>query len=357
MVNKEEKKGYLVIISPKQFGYSLGYFYYCEYLSDFSIIYLCRNQGLKHIDSPSNTEVHFISGHSFLISTIIHLKKLGKRNIYAYFINYQRFCSMYTFFLNNGKRILDIRTGEISKNPLRRYILNYLVRAEAFLFDNIFVLSESLRNYLQLPIVKSHITPLGAVDLGYADRKYDRLSLLYVGTFFNRDIYKTIKGLAIFKERNPHVPVSYTIIGFGPERDKTRISKEMANNNFSDKDVKILGRIHQSEMRHCFIEANVGVSFIPIVDYFNVQPATKTLEYIISGLICIATATPENSRVINHENGILIRDSEVDFAEGLEKIWVRRKQYDSAKIKNDSLKHSWFEIVNNCLRPALELAK
>jgi len=44
------------------------------------------------------------------------------------------------------------------------------------------------------------------------------------------------------------------------------------------------------------------------VPYYDCQPATKTFEYILSGMVCIATSTYENKKLINNINGVLCND-------------------------------------------------
>lgn len=41
--------------------------------------------------------------------------------------------------------------------------------------------------------------------------------------------------------------------------------------------------------------------YVPITDYYEYQPPTKTFEYVLSGLLCLATATSSNKEVITEE--------------------------------------------------------
>ena len=66
------------------------------------------------------------------------------------------------------------------------------------------------------------------------------------------------------------------------------------------------GRIDYYKLKPFFDKCNVGVSYIPIRDYYQYQPPTKTFEYGLSGLVTIATETKSNQEVINNCNGILI---------------------------------------------------
>ena len=158
----------------------------------------------------------------------------------------------------------------------------------------------------------------------------------------------------MFKRLYPEIPLSYTLIGFGRSIDIHKIESEIEYAHFPGDEVRYIGRLHHSELADYFMHSNVGVSFIPLVKYFDCQPPTKTFEYICSGLVCIATATSENRKIINESNGILINDDPVSFSEGLKMIWDNRDNYDTNKIRDEAAEHHWTNIVNRILRPALE---
>ena len=95
------------------------------------------------------------------------------------------------------------------------------------------------------------------------------------------------------------------------------------------------------------------MSYIPLTQYFNFQPPTKTFEYLSSGMITIATSTAENISVINERNGILIRDNEDSLFEGLRILYNNKNNYNSFQIQDNSSQYSWENIVFNNLLPYL----
>lgn len=344
----------LFIVCPKQFGYLTDYYYYCKYLGDFTIVYLCRDQGLKKIMPPSNTEVYYISESLFIIKVISFIRHFKvKHKGFTYLVYYHKFCLVYTLLLHNEFKIVDIRTGAILANKTMRMLCNFLIRIEALFYNRTFIISESLRKKLKINHPNPCIVPLGAIEIGYKKSTFDKLNLLYVGTFYNRKIHLTIKGLASFIAKHPDIKVSYTLIGFGPDPDVNLIMTEINKNGNLQRIVRLLGRLHHSELKEYFDKANIGVSFIPQTDYFQCQPPTKTFEYICSGLICIATATEENKRVIDRNNGVVINDTPEGFVQGLEIIWRNRNMYDSEMIRTESAKYHWSNIVEDHLKPAL----
>ena len=65
--------------------------------------------------------------------------------------------------------------------------------------------------------------------------------------------------------------------------------------------------------------------------FYDIQTPTKTFEYIISGLFCIATNTTANKNLINKDNGILCDDNATSFSNALMKLYKFR---GSIKQKN-----------------------
>ena len=175
---------------------------------------------------------------------------------------------------------------------------------------------------------------------------------IYVGTFDDRQIDKTISAVSEFHRQFPAVPITYDIIGDGHHNELSQY-KEMVRSLSLDDIVVLYGRIPNTELKPYLDKANVGVSFVPITSYFNVQPPTKTFEYTLSGLYTIATKTEENEAVINGKCGCLIEDTEEDFIKALIYIWQNRDAIDSKTVREKMVKYNWRNIVENDLENIL----
>jgi len=101
---------------------------------------------------------------------------------------------------------------------------------------------------------------------------------------------------------------------------------------------------------------NVGVSYVPITPYFDVQPPTKTFEYLLAGMPVIATRTKENEKVINEYNGVLIDDTPEDFRNGLALLYERisANKFTSSRIIESSESYTWERIVRNNFKLYIE---
>ena len=110
--------------------------------------------------------------------------------------------------------------------------------------------------------------------------------------------------------------------------------------------IKVLGRIPHDQLQPFFDTHNVGLSYIPMTPYYDVQPPTKTFEYLLSGLAVIGTATSENKLVINKNNGVLASDSIENFQIGLGCLQQNLKNFNSKQIRLEAQKYSWKHITN-----------
>jgi glycosyltransferase involved in cell wall biosynthesis len=249
--------------------------------------------------------------------------------------------------------VLDIRTGAIKENRFKRIMYDLRLRLESKLFRNITVISESLAHKLNLSH-KAHILPLGADVISGVDKNFKELRLLYVGTFSNRNMEITLQGFKKFyDEFGSKVDISYTIIGSGPNNEEQKLQEMVDEYGLTDI-ITIKGRIPHNQLKPFFDTHNIGITYVPLTEYYDVQPVTKTFEYLLSGMAVIGTHTSENAKVINSGNGILIGDSEHDFYNGLIKLYHTKNNFSSKKIRNASLTYTWKNIVQSNLLSYLE---
>jgi hypothetical protein len=93
---------------------------------------------------------------------------------------------------------------------------------------------------------------------------------------------------------------------------------------------------------------------VPITGFFDCQPPTKTYEYLLAGLVVLATKTRENIRLIHDNNGVLISDTAEAVAEGLEKIYENRSKYRSTDVQKSMERFVWKTVVHAQLHEYLE---
>ena len=341
----------LLILCQNQFGYHIATYFYCKYLRNLhKVTYLCWEYS-KPKQTMDDIDIVYVSrAGNLLVRNLRYilaaLSYLRCHCVDVCFIKYFRGCSLLRIFYPWKKFVFDIRTGYIKQNILSGAVYNFFLRLESIVFSHITIISMSLAKKLRLG-KKISILPLGSIQLSDNIKKFDNIKLLYVGTLSNRKIEKTIHGFSLFLQKQKKAfSVTYTIIGDG-DHDELRELKALVNKLNLKSQVKLLGRIPFDQLTPYFDTHNIGISFVPIEPCFDVQPATKTFDYLLAGMPVIATATTENKIVINKNNGVLIDDTIEDFATGIEKAYKNHGQFKSQTIRQAAQIYHWRLIVDN----------
>ena len=344
----------LTIVGYEQFGYLTDTLMYCRYLDGYRIHYYCIDQGLEHIEL-ANVEVHYFRPYKNpKITKVAFLLNIFLQHLFAshpVFIVYFPQCHILRYLLGNQRVHLDIRTLCISDDEEMKR-LDLLKAQKAFrLFRSVSAISEGLAQKLHLK--NYQILPLGADALSTQEKDYSQLRLLYVGTLSNRNIEQTIEGFSMYLDETGDKTASYDIIGYGVNDEDEVIRSCISRHKLQDR-VRFHGRKKYAELVPYFEKCNIGVSYIPIVDHFQNQPPTKTFEYIMSGLYCIATQTNENAKIVNEENGVLIQDSAASFNEALKLTCQQSHSFDADRIRSAVNDFSWKKIVEQKLKPIID---
>lgn len=350
----------LLIIYPVQFGYHTDTFKYCQHLVDqYDITYICFDQGLEKISIP-NVTVKYCKYDIGKIKRLLYyfreIYKISHESLpEVTFTVHFRYSFIVALCLKSPFRILDYRTGDLKSNTLIRFMNNLFFRFDALFFDKVTIVSPGLQKIMGFNASNSTVLPLGADIISTSVHTYNRLDLLYVGIIHIRNIHQTIEGLGMYLQKYPdhRNMVSYTIIGFGPDPDIERIFNAIQKWNLTGI-VRYLGRKKYTELQGYFDTCNIGISYIPMVPYYQHQPATKTFEYVLSGLFTIATNTHENRKVINVQNGILCEDSPESFCDAVEKLVGMRPNINEGSIRNSLSDFSWESIIRKTLIPILD---
>lgn len=343
----------LLYIDTNQFGYHKGSYKMCQNLyMDFNITFICFDNGYQKIEEtdikviyvPWNSS-YFKNGVRFMRCCINHYKTNKTEYLFAV---YFPLVSLLKIILGHKNMILDFRTGSVNGSKVKRIITNSLMRLESLFFKRITIISESLALKLKLRMEKVYILPLGADILSTKNKTFDNLRLFYIGTLDGRNIHETVYGLKLFLEskNTPELSVSYDIFGIGNTEFMGKLHKAIQTTRLENQ-VVFHGRKSHDEINHYFDNCNVGVSYIPMTEYYDCQPPTKTFEYINAGMACIATDTQENKKLITPTNGILCQDNPESFCRALTDYSTDLKKWDSNSIRNTLSHYNWTNISKN----------
>lgn len=344
----------LLIICKTQYGYHTDYTKYCEYLKkEFDITYLCFDAGFEKLEMENVTVKYvpwkgpkILRGIRFLVACIFMIARKNG----VVFIEYFEKCDILKKIFLKRKMILNIRTLSVSSNKTIRVSQDRSLQKACDIYDHITPVSSGVQHKLNLHKEKATIIPLGSDRISTKAKSFEKLNLLYVGSLNGRNIDQTISGLSLFIKKHPDIPIHYDIIGDG------NVSSELTlliQNLKLTPVVKMHGRIPHFKLKPYFDQSNVGISYIPMTEYYEHQPPTKTYEYIMSGMPCIGTNTAENKKIITLTNGVLCDDNPESFSIALEKVYNYKNKYKSEKISSSIDDYTWENIVSKVLKPVL----
>lgn len=348
---------------------------FTKYTAQFGLDVIVISKGKssdKTEEMINNIKIKRIAIDDVSFPTLTFLKEASKiiKNekfniVHTYFF---RGCGVLPLLCPNKKIkfLLDIRSGNI-RGGIISNLANLVTKLESFGFDAVSTLDENLtkRIFGKSKREKYFIFPMG-VDLNLFKKKIsseikDKLCLrpndsiiLYCGhTSPLRKLHIVIEGFynALKKRQN----LKLMFIGDGP--DTPRLRKIAESLGIAER-VLFTGFIKYEDVPSYLSAGDIAVSFVPITQEFDIQPPTKTLEYLACGLPTIATDTKGNRRFIkNRYNGLLIKDN----ASSLERAII--ELLDNHKLRETIISNSgnflseydWKNIVKNKIMPAYKI--
>lgn len=341
----------VAIICQSQFGYHIDTYYYVKELSKHDdVSYLCWDYGkskyadvgdISYIKRDKNIVIRNLR---FIISAIFYIYK-SKSDVF--FIKYFKGAFLLKAFAPWKRFVLDIRTVSINRSPQVRFFEDCLLRFESLFFRNVTVISTAVAQKLRINRFKT--IPLGAEVICNKNtfrQVKDEVNLLYVGTLNGRNIDVTVDALDIVVRRCPNLKFRYYIVGDGVERDTQKVKKTIEANALNDI-VIMTGYLKHDELVELFSKTHVGIAYVPITDYYNVQPSTKIYEYIRSKIPVVATKTKANVASVESKFGVLAGQSAAEFSEGIMMLINNLSHGDISFEPSDAKTFSWESVVND----------
>ena len=347
----------LIILNTSQFGLLTDSYKWCQYLKQYvDITFICFDNKHKRMDIPGvNYKYVYRFDNSLLrgVWYILYSLFYCLFNQSKVFIVYFDFCHIFPLLLGKDRFHVDVRTLAVTDDDDLNKRQDLKLRNSLSYFKSVSYISEGIKDKISLDIQNQYILPLGADVISTKEKEWDKLKLLYVGTMNHRDIPKTIDGLYMFTQKYGKHNISYDIVGDGSELEQ--VKQKVREYNLSDI-VSVHGKVMYDELSTFFNENNIGISFVPQKECYQHQPPTKSYEYILSGLYCIATNTVSNREIINFNNGILIEDTASSFCDALSYVAENLHQISKLEINNTLIdSHTWSSIVEKSLRPIVDM--
>ncbi len=349
----------LLFVDKNPYGILIDTYKYCQYLQDyFDITYVCIDYGYPRIDS-GRVNVVYVPYTKYRIMRGVLFSLLSLYYVLFFcgfiFVSYYPGCGFLKKIAFWKNMHVDVRTLSVAPDITERKRRDSELKRTICKFDSVSLITEGVKDKLSIPKSKSvYIIPLGADIISSTLKSFTSLNLLYIGTLNNRRIIDTVRGFHRFIKKKPTMNAHYIIIGDGKELVEL---KKYIYDNHLESYVELKGRMPYNELKPYFDSCNIGVSYVPITDYYQYQPPTKTYEYIMSGLYCLATNTYENRKIITSNNGCLHDDNPSAFCDALEVTSLMMKNLNSNVIRNSLSGFTWKEIVENHLLPVIRQSR
>lgn len=337
--------------------------------SGLDVSVICRNES----GGPANIEINSVKinkvstpgglfGEIIFIAKALAILRREKFDI----IHVQQIKGMPIFRVLGSRRakyIFDIRTNSVV-GGIRSRLGNIRLKMDSRFSHKVIVLDEPLKNKL---FGKKKNKKISAVPLGvnfelfkcrrnnYLKSKYGipsgTLLILYHGAIISesRRVDLLIKG---FSEAVKNVKgINLLIVG---QLTNIKSIIELCRDLGVTGKVIFCNRISYEEIPKYINGADIGFSFIPIVDQYDVQPPLKALEYLACGLPVIATKTKGNKIFIkDYYNGLLIDDKVDDIKNAIIEFVKNPSLLErfSANAKKSVSKYDWLKVVKGNLIP------
>lgn len=362
----------ILLVSTNQFGYLIDYHRYYTYLVNkgHTVKYITWDYKKERIEKD-NPDIIYVSREGTrplrlmrFIRAIVRYEKQEKFD--RIFIHCFPLVTSLLFFISNDKMRLDIRQVAIHSSKYKRKVFDSMMAFAAKRFRHASIITDLAAQHLG--VKKYKLLPLGGA---YFDSKpapseveaYGDLFsrgdfiFLYVGTLHKRRMIECVRGFHSFLQKNVNAKARFLIVGQAIYHELDEIKEYIAANGLQDQ-IFTLGYIPQHKLAIFFKHADCGITFFPLTPFNDVQPNTKTYEYLINGVPVIATATQDNTKLLTQSPvpcGIVIRDNAAEFESAVATVMNQRGMYNREAIAGEFRKYEWDNLFKQYLDPVLGL--
>jgi glycosyltransferase involved in cell wall biosynthesis len=363
----------ILIVSLSQFGYLIDYHRYYTYLKGkgHDVQYISWDFGKERLE-PGNPDIIYVPREGGMVRRLPRLisavvKQDKKINYDRILINNFKMVSSLLLFIPNKKMYLDIRQVSVHTKKYKRALFDGMMQFAAKRFKNTSIITDlaakhiGISRYKLLPLGGAYFSPSSASDAN-ADTYRNLFTgndfiFLYVGTLTKRRMIDCVTGFHEYLKKHPQTSAKFLLVGDG-YGDELKNIKTYITENKLDNYVFALGYIPQQRLAIFFQEADCGVTYFPITPFNDVQPNTKTYEYLINGIPVIATATKDNVKLLTTSGipcGIVIDDNANEFERGVGEIINNKDQYSKKAIAEKFSEYEWDNLFREYLDNVLDL--
>ncbi|MEP7259080.1 MAG: glycosyltransferase [Flavitalea sp.] len=365
----------ILLVSTNQFGYLIDYHRYYTYLKNkgYTVTYITWDYKKERIEGD-NPDIIYVSREGNKISRLMRIIRTvisydKKQNYDRILIHCFPMVSTLLLYIDNEKMRLDIRQVAIHNKKFKRVFFDGMMRFAAKRFKHASIITDLAAEHIG--ITKYKLLPLGGAYFSKsasANSDTDQYKtlftgndfiFLYVGTLHKRRMIECVKGFHAYLTKHPGAKAKFIIIGQAIGNELNDIKEYIAANKLHDF-IPTLGYIPQNKLAIFFQQADCGITFFPLTPFNDVQPNTKTYEYLINGIPVIATSTQDNVKLLTQTDipcGIVIKDNAIAFEGAVKQMMETKELYVKDAIAAKFRKYEWDNLFRQYLDDVLGLPK
>ena len=363
----------ILIVSTSQFGYLIDYHRYYNYLKNkgYDVKYICWDWGREKLE-PSNPNIVYVPRTGGVLLRLPRLIKAvvgyeKKMNFDKIMVNWFKMCSLLLLFIPNKKMYLDIRQVSVHTKKIKRDVFDGMMEFAAKRYKNTSIITDlaakhiNVSRYNYLPLGGAYFSSENVTDPSVDQYRSlfqgDDFIFLYVGTLHKRRMIDCVIGFHEYLKKNAQAAAKFIIVGDAIENDLIIIKQYIADNKLENFIIPV-GYIPQQRLALFFQHADCGVTYFPLTPFNDVQPNTKTYEYLINGIPVIATSTKDNVKLLTTSGipcGIVIGDNPKEFERAVGEVLENRSLYDKRAISEKFSEFEWDNLFRTYLDKVLDL--
>lgn len=364
----------ILLVTTNQFGYLVDYHRYYTYLkkNGHEVKFISFDYKREKIEGE-NPDVIYVpkiknkaKKHFQFMKTIVDAEK--KYNFDRIMIHVFPLISLLSLFIKKEKIHVDIRTVSIHKKEYKRKFFDFLIQFATRVYKTSSITDAAakkigIREYKLLPLGGAYF---GTQQNGTAENdKYRHIFesgdfiILYVGTLTKRRIIDCVKGFHHYITKHPGAKARFVIIGTAGGNEISEINEYSEKHGLQNL-VYTLGYIPQTRLSYFFNHSDCGISFTPLTQFYQLQPNTKTYEYLVNGIPVIGTATLDNIQILESSKvpcGVIIKDNPEEVEEAIGKMIDNRHLYKKEDIAREFNRFEWDNLFDVYLGDVLLLPK
>lgn len=346
----------ILIATQAQFGYHVNTYEYAKHLRrDYEVTFFCWDYGRPRISLPGVRVIYSSRGGGMIRRNLRFRRELLRTVRDGYdriFLMYFVGVTLVHLAASRQHTVCYLQTARVGVSRVRRLLSDTLTRLEMSTFRHRLMISACLGRKIGLR--GFGVLPLGGIRVPFDTRDLRTFRLVYIGTLHSRGVHTTVEGLGRFHEQlGGVVDFTYDIVGSGPDADVDQIREAIARYGLEDA-VTLHGYVPHEDAIELLRDCNIGFSYVPMHSFYDCQPPTKTYEYLLAGLVVIATRTKENELIMNGDRGVLIDDDAEAVQAALAEVLRKRDEYDPYAIQQGMVPFEWGNIVDEVLIPYLD---